>query len=199
MSGRRSVASVALIAALLALPAASQTTSVPPTAGARPARIGAIDWPAAVGGARRSAGAANVLGRLDQAAINQTRLPILVPADPDLLAGARVYSFGDYYSITTDRPGLGVSFTGTTSVVTLPAKSPMKIDPNVPEMLTVQRTVDGQLASFVRFGVLYTVEVRCDAPSDMRCRNETLVRQLTAAATTVILGQAARQSAGLGS
>ncbi|MDB5470104.1 MAG: hypothetical protein JWR84_1664, partial [Caulobacter sp.] len=157
-----------------------------------------VDWPAAIGGARQSAGAANALGRLDRAAIDQTRLPILVPADPDLMAGARLYSFGDYYSITADRPGLGVSFTGTTSVVTLPAKSPLAVDADAPEQLTIQRTVDGQLASFVRYGVLYTVEVRCDAPADVRCRNETLVRQLTAATGNVILGQAARQAAGLG-
>ena len=56
----------------------------------------------------------------------------------------------------------------------MPANKPLKIESG-PEMLTVQRTVDGQLASFVRYGVLYTVEIRCDAPSDPRCLDDNYV------------------------
>ena len=80
----------------------------------------------------------------------------------------------------------------------LPATSKLNL-PNIgPEQLVVQRTVDGQLASFVRYGVLYTAELRCDAPSDTRCRTETYVRSLVAKSTVVVMGKAARLAAGLG-
>ncbi|HQT54665.1 MAG TPA: hypothetical protein PKX06_14475, partial [Phenylobacterium sp.] len=58
--------------------------------------------------------------------------------------------------------------------------------------------VDGQLAGSVRYGVLYTAELRCDAPSDPRCRTETYVRSLGVRSTVVVMGKAARQAAGLG-
>jgi hypothetical protein len=205
MRGHSIIAISAAVAALLAVPAASQTPAAQqPTrdlsrlAAQRLPRPPSVDWQGAVGGARRSAGAAENLGKLDREAIDRTQVPILLPTTPGLIATARIYSFGDYYSITADLPGAGVSLTGTTSVVTLPAKSRLTLDSSAPELLTIQRTVDGQLASFQRYGVLYTVEVRCDDPKDPRCRSEALVRQIIGAATTVVLGKAARQAAGLG-
>ncbi|HYE44932.1 MAG TPA: hypothetical protein VEA44_04070 [Caulobacter sp.] len=188
MSQRRVFATLALLAAVLALPAASQTPGA-----ARRAGVGFVDWQAATVATRRAANQS--LGRVDRAAVDRTAVPILLPDDAALLANARLYSFGDYYSLTADLPGAGVSFTGTTAVVALPDRSPLRIDATAPELLTVQRTVDGQLASFVRFGVLYTVELRCDDPADPRCRNEALVRQLVASANRVVMGQAARQAA----
>ncbi|MDH4384239.1 MAG: hypothetical protein QE280_02220 [Caulobacter sp.] len=213
-----------LLFAALTLPAASQTAP-PPTTGpgarpapqarppvqkataavrppverpAEPASQGGIDWKSAVTGARRSEGDQALLGKLDRAAIDKTAVPILLPADPALTGNARLYSFGDYYSLSADLPGVGVSMSGTTTTVALPAQSPLKMSADTPEQLVIQRTVDGQLASFVRFGVLYTVEVRCDDPKDSRCRNETLVRQIQGQTNRVVMGRAARQAAGLG-
>ena len=163
----------------------------PPTPG------GGVDWAAAVGGLRQGGG--GPLGRgLDPATVDRTRLPILLPADPDLMGGARIYSFGDYYSITSSLPGARVSLTGAAQTTPLPATSRLNLPPVGPEQLVVQRTVDGQLASFVRYGVLYTAELRCDAPSDPRCRTETYVRSLVARSTVVVMGRSARQAAGLG-
>ena len=160
---------------------------------------GQVDWQAAVGGLRQSGGLGEKLApNLNQAAVDATRVPILLPTDTDLTAGARIYSFGDYYTITADAPGVGVSLSGTTSVVPLPASTPLKITATGPESLTVQRTVDGQLVSFVRYGVLYTVEVRCDAPTDARCADDNYVMGLTAKTTAVVMGAAARAAAGLG-
>ena len=39
-------------------------------------------------------------------------------------------------------------------------------------------TIDGQLLSFSRYGVLYTVELRCDQPTDPQCRSDVTVRGL---------------------
>lgn len=165
----------------------------------RPPRGGQVDWKAAIGGLRQSGGAGNSLApNLNQAAVDATRVPILLPTDPDLTAGARIYSFGDYYTITADAPGAGVSLSGTTAVVSLPAGTPLKIASAGPEGITVQRTVDGQLVSFVRYGVLYTVEVRCDAPTDPRCADDNYARGLAAKTTAVVMGAAARAAAGLG-
>lgn len=165
----------------------------------RPDRGGQVDWQAAVGGLRQSSGVGEKLApNLNQAAVDMTRVPILLPVDATLTAGARIYSFGDYYTITADAPGVGVSLSGTTTVVPMPANTPLKIDPVGPEGVTSQRTVDGQLISFVRYGVLYTVEVRCDAPTDPRCADDNYARGLLAKTTAVVMGAAARAAAGLG-
>jgi hypothetical protein len=188
-----------------AAPTAAPATTTTPTRRpgvavlnrAPPRGGGQVDWKAAVGGLRQSGGG-NPAPNLNQAAVDMTRVPILLPADGDLTAGARIYSFGDYYTITADAPGAGISLSGTTAVVPLPAGSPLKITPMGPEGATSQRTVDGQLISFVRYGVLYTVEVRCDAPTDPRCADDNYARGLAAKTTTVVMGAAARAAAGLG-
>lgn len=157
-----------------------------------------IDWQGAVGGLRQSGNVGENLGiNLDREQVDLTAVPILLPTDAKLAANARIYSFGDYYTLTADTAGGGVSFSGTTTTVPLPASKPLKIETG-PEQLTVQRTVDGQLASFVRYGVLYTVEIRCDAPSDPRCVDDNYVLGLVGKTTAVVMGKAARQAAGLG-
>lgn len=188
----------------------AQVPSAGPTAAQLAARRGAlvagrqrtggrVDWQAAIGGLRQTGGAGETLApNLDKAAVDATRVPILLPTDADLTAGARLYSFGDYYTLTADAPGLGVSLSGTTTVVPLPAGAPLKITPVGPEGATSQRTVDGQLISFVRYGVLYTVEVRCDAPTDPRCMDDNYAQGLAAKTTAVVMGAAARAEAGLG-
>lgn len=176
-----------------------------PTAVARPgiaALVAAprsrVDWQAAVGGLRQSANVGESLAtNLNRDQVDITAVPILLPRDAKLAGNARIYSFGDYYTITADTAGGGVSLSGTTTTVPLPATQPLKVESG-PEMLTVQRTVDGQLASFVRYGVLYTVEVRCDAPSDLRCVDDNYVLGLVGKTSAVVMGKAARQAAGLG-
>ena len=172
----------------------------PPVTAAPPSRSrGRVDWQGAIGGLRQSGGTSDSLStNLNKAEVDATKVPILLPNDPKLTAGARIYSFGDYYTITADAPGAGISLSGTTAIIPLPANKPLKIDPVGPEGLTVQRTVDGQLASFTRYGVLYTVEVRCDAPGDKRCVDDNYVLGLAAKTTMVVLGAAARAEAGLG-
>lgn len=174
-------------------------TRVPPATTVPPRPRGRVDWQGAVGGLRQSGGSSESLAtNLDKAEVDATKVPILLPNDPKIMAGARIYSFGDYYTITADAPGAGISLSGTTAIIPLPASKPLKIDPVGPEGLTVQRTVDGQLASFTRYGVLYTVEVRCEKAGDLRCADDNYVLGLVGKTTTVVLGAAARAEAGLG-
>lgn len=189
----------------VAAPAASQQQQAAPgrpsiAAQRPPVRVpgSTVDWQSAVGGLRQSGNLApRAAANLNQAQVDITRMPILLPNDLDVMARARIYSFGDQYTISIDIPGGGISLTGTTTTMPLPPASRLTM-PTVAENLVVQRTVDGQLASFTRFGVLYTVEVRCDSPKDPRCRTETYVRQLLSKTTIVVMGKAARQAAGLG-
>ena len=175
-------------------------TRVPPPITTVPPRPrGRVDWQGAIGGLRQSGGASDSLStNLDKAEVDATKVPILLPNDAKLTAGARIYSFGDYYTITADAPGAGISLSGTTAILPVPGGKPLKIEPVGPEGLTVQRTVDGQLASFTRYGVLYTVEVRCEKAGDPRCADENYVLGLVGKTTTVVLGAAARAEAGLG-
>jgi hypothetical protein len=174
-------------------------TRVPPATTVPPRPRGRVDWQGAVGGLRQSGGSSESLAtNLDKAEVDATKVPILLPTDSKIMAGARIYSFGDYYTITADAPGAGISLSGTTAIIPLPASKPLKIDPVGPEGLTVQRTVDGQLASFTRYGVLYTVEVRCEKAGDLRCADDNYVLGLVGKTTTVVLGAAARAEAGLG-
>ena len=187
-------AAVALVAGAIGV----QAQVRPSTAVVARSPTAGIDWKAAMVGQRQSYNQSQSLpGRLglDQAAVDKTAVPILLPTEG--LSAARIYSFGDYYAISADQPGLGISLTGTTARVNLPAKAPMRVTPG-DEDLVIQRTVDGQLASFVRFGVLYTVELRCDEPTDSRCKTDAAVRDLVAKTTVVVMGKAARQAAGMG-
>lgn len=142
-------------------------------------------------GARLAAG-------LDRGEIDRTRVPILLPTEARLLAGARLYSFGDYYTLSADIPGAGLSFSGAGQTLSLGRRTPLAADPAGPEGLTVQRTIDGQLASFSRYGVLYTVEVRCDAPEDRRCADDNYVMGLVGKTSAVVVGAAARGKTRLG-
>jgi hypothetical protein len=158
-----------------------------------------VDWRLALADQRRGAevGPRAVEGlSLNLAAVNRTAVPILLLRGA-FIDGARIYSFGDYYAISADMPGARIALTGTTATVKLPASTPLATSASA-EQLVIQRTVDGQLASFVRYGVLYTVELRCDAPDDGRCKTDAVVRDLVARNTIVVFGKAARQAAGMG-
>jgi hypothetical protein len=183
----------------VAPPPAKAQPPVPPPVQGKPPPPGGVDWGLALADQRRSAdvGPRAVEGlSLNPAAVNRTAVPILLLRGA-FIDGARIYSFGDYYSITADMQGARISLTGTTALVKLPASTRLST-PAAAGQLVVQRTVDGQLASFVRYGVLYTVELRCDAPDDARCRTDAVVLDLVARDTIVVFGKAARQAAAAG-
>jgi hypothetical protein len=179
-------------------------TDGPPPSGATPPprtpRPGLIPWAEVLRDQRQRPGdrivtAAGAL--LDPAQVDKTRIPILVPTAQRLLAKPRLYSFGDYYSLNLDQPGLSIELTGTRVFGPTP-KGLTRLEADGPEKVSVQRTIDGQLLSFMRYGLLYTVEVRCDSPRDPRCFSDTLVREVYAQTNGVVLGRAARAQAGLG-
>jgi hypothetical protein len=167
-------------------------------AGRVPAVVtGKVQWGAATEGVRGGQGALALRRApgLDRAALDQVALPVLLPG-PALLAKAKLISFPDYYAIVAVDGGAQVELTGTNSFV---AVKPGTLGPLLEKngQPTVIRTVDGQMLSFMRYGVLYTVEVTCDrAFSDPRCVKPDYVRQVAAEAQkNVVMGQAAQKAA----
>lgn len=164
-----------------------------------PANGGGVDWRAAYDAGQRSEGR-TLLDRapgIDPAVVDRTAVPILLISDP-MMETARLYSFGDQYTLAARIAGAHVAMTGTTAIVPLPAATRLSVTAKGPEGLVVQQTVDGQLASFTRYGVLYTVELRCDQPTDAICRSDAAVRALQARTNVVVMGKAALAAAGLG-
>jgi hypothetical protein len=160
---------------------------------------GGVDWRAAYDASVRSEGKALLVRApgIDPAVVDRTAVPVLLISDP-MMETARLYSFGDQYTLAARIAGAHVAMTGTTTLVPLPPTTRLSVTAKGPEGLVVQRTVDGQLASFTRYGVLYTVELRCDQPTDAICRSEAAVRALQARTDVVVMGKAALAAAGLG-
>jgi len=163
-------------------------------------RLGQVDWTQVVSDRRQRPGErllAAFKTKLDQGAVDRTRIPILIPEDGPLMERARFYSFGDFYSLNLDVPNGSVELTGTKIFTPAPKNFINRLKPEGPENLTVVRTIDGVQASFTRYGLLYTVEIRCDEPKDGRCREEGPLRKILEKVRGVVLGREARRAAGL--
>lgn len=133
--------------------------------------------------------------------LDRTTLPILLPDGTTGvdLSGLNLSSEGDVYDIRLPQstPGLRVLLSG--SRVFVPVEpgtlSRQKFDrvviggEVVPALFN--RTEDGWLASFSRFGMSYTVEVICDlGPAENYCKDDSYARKVTSGMTQVVLGQA---------
>lgn len=128
-------------------------------------------------------------------------LPVLLPGPGNALPmqEARLVALGEVYDVVvqpSDQPGLTVTFSGT-SVMSeaLPGSLSRQKAQTVatlagPERVLIDASETGWSASFVRFGVLYSVDITC--ASDMTaywCADDSRVRQLVAASTEVVLGE----------
>ena len=183
---------------LAAARATRPTDTPPPQQG--PAQAGqGVDWRTAVFAQRRSDASGfgqKMAANLDQSEVDKTALPILLPTDPGLVASGRLYSFGDFYTLSAELPGASLSFQGSAAPIAVDAA--LSVNAEGVENLIIIRTVEGRIANFTRYGVLYTVEIACDDPKDNRCVSDTYIRELAGKTNAVVLGKAARQAAGLG-
>ncbi len=144
-------------------------------------------------------------GRLPRAAfgdLDRTTLPVLLPDSTTGvdLGGLILTSEGDVYDINLPQatPGLRVLLSGSRVFVAVEpgTLSQKKFDRVVigGEVIPAiyERTEDGWLASFSRFGMSYTVEIVCDlGPAETFCNDDTYVRKVTSGMTQVVLGKAA--------
>lgn len=156
----------------------------------------AIDYAAALQEHRRTAAFGvtdDVIGSLSRAELDREDLPVLVPADPTLMKTARIYSMGGHYTISADLPTASIVLAGYAVPVELPFVIDLK--PLGPENLTVVATSHEAVATFTRYGVLYTAEIDCDLATDKRCTDEDFIRLLATRTTYVVLGEAALTAA----
>jgi hypothetical protein len=141
---------------------------------------------------------ADMSARFKPETVDAIDLPILLPDIAALRSNARLYAFGDFYSLSFKLPDAHVSLSGNGRPLRMAAARPaVMAKAEGDTALTVQRTVDGRVASWTRFGVLYTAEVTCDSPKALPCRDETFVRKLVEQHRGVMMGKNARRAAGL--
>lgn len=137
----------------------------------------------------------------ERKALDALELPILLPGPGNLLPmqEARLVALGEVYDVVvqpSDQPGLTVTFSGTKVMsAALPGtlsrqKAQTVATLNGPERVLIDASENGWSASFVRFGVLYSVDITC--ASDMVanwCADDSRIRQMVAATTEIVLGQ----------
>jgi hypothetical protein len=130
-------------------------------------------------------------------------IPVLLPGSGDTLPmqEARLVSLGEVYDVVVqpaDQPGLTVTFSGTRVMSeALPGSLSRQKAQTVatlagPERVLIDALENGWSASFVRFGVLYSVDLTCASDETAHwCADDSRIRHLVAASTEIVLGETA--------
>jgi hypothetical protein len=157
-----------------------------------------IDWPAARRAARapdnrlRLSGAA-VFAADNRSDIDSLYLPLLLPGDPGLLAGARLFVHGDFFTLSLTDRGMSLVLTGHARAFPLsdgaagqsPAGGLAAVIPA--DGVVIEPGEAGLDADFSRFGAVYGVSLQCeDLDQDPRCRDEGYIRGLISGLTVVL-------------
>jgi hypothetical protein len=131
-----------------------------------------IDWSDAATHPRADV---STLSAEARAAIAGVTLPVLLPRDAALLAGAVITRGPTWYAASLHPSGHHVSIHGTKLEVHHPAlvdSIPEERRPR-PGQTTLSRTHGIVSVAFQAFGASYTLDVECDAPeSDVRCTED---------------------------
>ena len=157
-----------------------------------------IDWPAAVRAASslenrlRFAGAGGfVVANRDT--IDSLDLPVLLPPDPGLLGGAKLYAHGDFFTLSLSYQGMSLVLTGHARAFPLSAGAATMLPPEglaarIPaDGVVIEASEAGVDADFQMFGAVYGLALECeDLTEDPRCRDEGYVRGLISGLTVVL-------------
>jgi hypothetical protein len=122
------------------------------------------------------------------AAINQITIPVLLPIEPDLAPGLRIFPNGPFYTVSSKSNGMSFVLTGSGRAFPVNSKSahPLVIPP---DGIVIDGAEGGMNASFNRFGASYSISLECASPtSDPRCTNPAYVRGVIARLMVVIPG-----------
>jgi hypothetical protein len=143
-----------------------------------------VNWTAAGRYAQASKGgrAAPFIAKNRQA-IDSLSVPVLLPGDPDLLAGLRIFPHGDFYTVSSSTPnGLSFVMTGHAKAYPLPEGTAKGLrgglKARIPaDGIVVEGNDVGLDADFTRFGAVYSISLECRQKlADPRCGNEAYVR-----------------------
>ena len=179
-------------------PGAAAATSGPPSATPARSRALPIDWGSAGQQARSGV---NERGRginfkfiaANRAVINQITIPVLLPTDPNLAAGLRIFPNGDFYTVSTSAGGMSLVLTGGGRAFPL-SPATAGVLPNgdlaarIPaDGVVIEQTEAGIDASFTRFGAAYSIALECaKSHADPRCKTDAYVRGVIARLMVVV-------------
>jgi hypothetical protein len=191
-----SFALASMFLALSAVGAAQQqrrTTEPPPQL--RP-EVLHIDWAAARQAEQTQAPTSERARQfivLNRAAIDQLRLPVLIPRDPDLASALRLVVHRDGYTVSAKLPELAFTLTGSHQAFRLPPNAVRRLPPGglksrLPANgILVEVTDSGVDVSQTRFGVNYSMSLECaNGTRDRRCADASYVRGLISRLTVVV-------------
>lgn len=158
----------------------------------------AVDWTASKRYAEVSANArggrvaAGFVGK-NRAAIDSLTVPVLLPGDPDLVAGLRIFPHGDFYTISSTANGMSFVMTGHSKAYPLPPGAARGLGKGglagrIPaDEIVIEGNESGLNADFTRFGAVYSIALDCrDRLADPRCGSEAYVRGVIARMTVVL-------------
>ena len=132
----------------------------------------------------------------NRGAINRIAIPVLLPGDPDLAAGLRIFPNGAFYTVSSTSNGMSFVLTGAGRTYPLPPATARGLkgglQSRVPaDGIVIEQTEGGLDASFIRFGAAYSIALECaNALGDPRCNDPAYVRQVIARLMVVTPGAA---------
>jgi hypothetical protein len=160
-------------------------TTAPPPADPNTPQALPVNWTAAGRYAQASKGggrAAPFVAR-NRAAIDSLSVPVLLPGDPDLLAGMRLFPHGDFYTVSSNGPnGLSFVMSGHSKAYPLPPGLARSLKGGLAARIpadgvVIEGTEAGLDADFTRFGAAYSISLECRMKlADPRCGSEAYVR-----------------------
>jgi hypothetical protein len=130
-------------------------------------------------------------------AINSIQIPVLLPGDPDLAPGLRIFPNGPFYTASSKSNGMSFVLMGSGRAFPvspgaakgLPGGS---LAGRIPaDGIVIDGSEAGINASFNRFGAAYSISLECANPkTDPRCNNPAYIRGLIGRLMVVVPGTA---------
>lgn len=123
----------------------------------------------------------------NRAAIDSLSVPVLLPSDPDLAMGLRIFPHGDFYTISSTANGMSFLMTGHSKAYPLPPGAARGLGKGglagrIPaDGIVIEGNESGLNADFSRFGAVYSIALDCaNRSADVRCASDAYVRGVIA-------------------
>jgi hypothetical protein len=130
----------------------------------------------------------------NQAEIDKTSVPVLLPTEPPLAAHLRIFTRPRHYAASSESNGMSFHMTGHGQAFDLGQKTLRRLPgaalrARIPaDGVVIERTEAGVDASFSRYGAAYSVSLECADPADRRCADEAFIRGMIARLMVVVPG-----------
>ncbi len=130
----------------------------------------------------------------NQALIDQTTIPVLLPSEPPLARNLMIFPNGAHYAISSHSGGMSFHLTGHGRAFDLAPAAVRRLPradfrARIPaDGVVIEHSESGIDASFNRFGAAYSISLECADPADRRCNDEMFVRGLIQRLMVVIPG-----------